>query len=238
MFKTSYRIWILLTEVNRNEVSKVLVNQTGFRLPLPFLKEWDKQQSKVKPKVCQPTDPIFPHSRWSQEPSEQNQRLLDLVIWEHHRAAAREAGGMAGKHAMLSLVQASGSSSPWQGTVWFKLKVLGSHNIDPWGHLYKDTLGYTTLCITPSMYVPSGVALVLTRITQSDEGLLPAHLCSCQQHSVTWVTLQCDSWFLPVAAKTFTPLQASQRGQLCAVSPVQYMGMDFVKKVKAIHSLG
>jgi len=67
------------------------------------------------------------------------------------------------------------------------------------------------------MYVSSGVTLVLTSITQSDEGSLPAHLCSCQQHSVTWVTVQCDSWFLLVSAKTFTPLQASRRGQLCAV---------------------
>lgn len=219
-------------------MSKVLVIQMGFRLPLPFLREWDKQQNKVNPEACQPTDPIFPHRGWSQEPSEQNQRLLDLVIWEHPRAAGREAGGMSGKHAMLPLVQASGSSSSWQGTVWFTFKVLGSHNIDPWDHLYKETPGYTTSCITPSMYVPSGVVLVLTWITQSDEGLLPAHLCSFQQHSVTWVILQCDSWFLPVSAKTFTPLQASQRGQHCAVSPVQYMGTAFVKIVKAIHSLG
>lgn len=163
----------------------------------------------MNPEVCQPTDPIFLHSRWSQEPSEQNQRLLDLVIWEHPRAAGREAGGMAGKHAMLPLVQAGRSSSPWQGTVWFTLEVLGSRNIDSWGHLYKDTLGYTTLCITPSTYMPSGVAFVLTWITQSDEGLLPAHLCSCQQYSVMWITLHCDSWFLPVSAKTFTPLQPS-----------------------------
>lgn len=203
----------------------------GFRLPLPFLREWEKQQSKVNSEVCQPTDPIFPHRR-SQEPSEQNQKVLDLVIWEHPRAAGREAGGM------LPLVQASQGFSPWQGTVWFTFKVLGRDNIDPWGHLCKDTPGYTTWCITPTTYVPSGVALVLTWITQSDEVLLPARLCSCQQHSVPWVTLQRDSWFLPPSAKTSTPFRASQRGQLYAVSPVQYTGMGFAKRVKAIHSLG
>lgn len=83
--------------------SDVLENQLGFRLPLPSLREWVKQQNKVNPEICQPTDSIFPPSKWSQEPTEQNQRLLYLVIWEHGKAAGREARDMAGKHAMLPL---------------------------------------------------------------------------------------------------------------------------------------